>query len=49
MKKSIKSPGFLLALLFLCGAPPTFAAPLAGQVMQLAGDAGDWLRAQAQV
>jgi lantibiotic modifying enzyme len=48
MKQSIKTPGVVLALLFLCSSNITFAGPRAGQVVQLAVDAGDWLAAQGQ-
>jgi lantibiotic modifying enzyme len=48
MTQSINTPGIVLALLFLCGSPTTFAAPQAGEVLQLAADAGDWLAAQGQ-
>ena len=48
MKQSIKTPGTLLALLFLSSPAATFAAPRAGEVMQLTVDAGEWLAAQGQ-
>jgi lantibiotic modifying enzyme len=48
MKQPVKTPGIILALLFLSSSHTTFAGPAAGQVVQLAVDAGDWLAAQGQ-
>lgn len=48
MRQSIKTHEILLAPLFLCSSPIIFAAPQAGEVMELAVGAGEWLAAQSQ-
>jgi lantibiotic modifying enzyme len=48
MRQLIRNSAIIPALLLLLSSPLTFAAPRAGDVLQLAVDAGEWLSAQGQ-